>query len=1154
MTALEKRIITYNTILSINDPSNDFIPYWNLAMKENLNNNFITIDSDSKKSGTIPLTSFNFKLIDIKEKSNQENVETIQLNEIATIDVYRIKKEKDFNADFIKALKQNYNVNNINIMLYNVEDVKDNIIKNFNKTIDKIRSKTGLVDLSVIPYNDQNYNKFYSIFDTFFINLKKKIATEYNNQIIALLNKINDMKDIYNSTDPELTYEYIKNRILYLDLLIIGEFWEDIKAVCIKDLFKVFAQLKNKFTFTDCSSEINELEIKKNVKNKNITNIEYQIFLINCYMKSCRHLKTYDDLINSLFDSSRKFSIYKDSFESEYHYYYWIVNYILNLANYLITFEEKIPIMDIESKNCIKQGIIFLYSICINYLKQYSKLFKYEIPSIKIFISLKNLVDKGLNIKDELEKDFANNNFDEKSEIFNKFKTDVKSINTFYFDLNKNIFDVFTNKKCFLEEYLHILQIMNKNTCEITNHKNSIRNFFEIIPILISLNKFEEAKNILNNILDDKIFIKTKLNTIYEFLCLLLIILLYSSEKNSDNLKLMFKLLDTTFTNVKFYLSKLECKDENLINDIISKFIESYSNIDNKQDANDILNKKFSLDKAINITLERKKDEIIFINKQKTNKEQIKYTLTNNTGVNFNINKVQLIFEEFSFTNANNKDKDKEKKEIIYEINDDTNSLKCIEPYAKSKENMFEIILDEKNDIFKINTTYKFIQIKYIINNTLCGIYNIKENIKLCFNTIEMKVSTNIYPSYDSSEFSSTTRDVFYFNTLSNINMDLTELPDNDLLNNKTLRITFEDLNKKSDIKLIIQTYLLQEELAKEYKDIKINDFSIEFTADSLKEKSKDKLNLKIPFYVENINFYDNGSISMKIKVEIIESNPEDKNNDKIYYSFTSFHNINLTHLFNIRKKFRLIPKNSILMQTTFSLNIEATNVIVYTHNSENFSFYMDTTQAINLVLLYQNKEEEIIKKLRQNFLEFSLDDIINNEKKIVKYRLCYPEKNILDEIKELKEIPYYININVDEKSNDIYKELNVNINIKKNNNKKVILLIHISDNENWAVIGKTKFIEEWFDDKDDNEKNMKIKLLPLVDGFVKLPEIEFLEYEISENNDDILKINEEENKGEFTIGKMNFEPIEYGTLIEGNEKVVNITPAKECALKLNLT
>ena len=83
----------------------------------------------------------------------------------------------------------------------------------------------------------------------------------------------------------------------------------------------------------------------------------------------------------------------------------------------------------------------------------------------------------------------------------------------------------------------------------------------------------------------------------------------------------------------------------------------------------------------------------------------------------------------------------------------------------------------------------------------------------------------------------------------------------------------------------------------------------------------------------------------------------------------------------------------------------------------------------------------------------------------------------------------------------------------------------------------------------------MKIKLLPLVDGFLKLPEIEFLEYEITDVKDDILKINEnEENQGEFSVGKMNFDPIEYGTIIEGNGKVVNIIPSKECSLKLNLT
>jgi hypothetical protein len=379
-------------------------------------------------------------------------------------------------------------------------------------------------------------------------------------------------------------------------------------------------------------------------------------------------------------------------------------------------------------------------------------------------MSIKFWIDKGINIKDELEKILNNNNFEENNEAFNKFKKDVKvkSVDNFYLELNKNIFDVFTNKKIFLEEYLLILQIINKKNCEIFKLNNTVLNFYEIVPILITLNKFDEAKNILNILIQDKIFLKNKLNNLYEFICLLLIMILYSSDKNEDNLKLMFKLLDTNFANAKYYLAKIGCKDENLINEIISKFIDTYSDKENKNDINDKLNKIFSLDKAINIVLEKKKDDIIFINKQKTNKEQIKYFLTNNTGISFNVNKIQLIFEEFSFNNGHNKKEDKEKKQIVYEINSESNKFKCIESYVKSQENIFEIILDEKNELFKLNTTYKFKQIKYIINNSLCGIYNIKDELKICFNSIEMKVSTQIYPSYDSSEFSSLIEKFFY--------------------------------------------------------------------------------------------------------------------------------------------------------------------------------------------------------------------------------------------------------------------------------------------------------------------------------------------------------------------------------------------------------
>ena len=52
-------------------------------------------------------------------------------------------------------------------------------------------------------------------------------------------------------------------------------------------------------------------------------------------------------------------------------------------------------------------------------------------------------------------------------------------------------------------------------------------------------------------------------------------------------LKLMFKLLDTNFSNQKYFLSKFECKEENLINDIISKFIEKYSDIEIEKEINE---------------------------------------------------------------------------------------------------------------------------------------------------------------------------------------------------------------------------------------------------------------------------------------------------------------------------------------------------------------------------------------------------------------------------------------------------------------------------------------------------------------------------------------------------------------------------------------
>ena len=149
-----------------------------------------------------------------------------------------------------------------------------------------------------------------------------------------------------------------------------------------------------------------------------------------------------------------------------------------------------------------------------------------------------------------------------------------------------------------------------------------------------------------------------------------------------------------------------------------------------------------------------------------------------------------------------------------------------------------------------------------------------------------------------------------------------------------------------------------------------------------------------------------------------------------------------------------------------------------------------------------------------------------------------------------MKDIPYHIIISVDKNKNNNYfellNEIYINICVKKNKEKKVKLKIKINDNNNWCIVGKNKIIEE-FDDK-KCEKNIEIALLPLIEGFLQLPEIEFAEYEF--NSD--LNIGDKKDNNEDIDNE--FETIEYGTVIEGEKNVLKIEPPREYNLKINLT
>ena len=307
------------------------------------------------------------------------------------------------------------------------------------------------------------------------------------------------------------------------------------------------------------------------------------------------------------------------------------------------------------------------------------------------------------------------------------------------------------------------------------------------------------------------------------------------------------------------------------------------------------------------------------------------------------------------------------------------------------------------------------------------------------------------------------------------------------------------------------------------FKNLIINDNSIIFPPDSIKNLN-DINTIQIPFFIENTNYYDTTKEN-KIKLNInIKQSQESKES---IFSFYKLFTPKFFHLFTVGKRYKRInKKNSYLMQAFLSLNIQNDKVIIY--NKDKTSTIIDSKQAINKILILNDKENEIINKLRTNNIEFSL-----GTKKDIKYHFCYPEKNIIEEIKDMEEVPYHIIINVN--NNDltpvIYSEIYFKISLKKFKDKKSNFMINIKDSDFWSVIGRSKIILDL--EEGICEKEINIILMPLIDGLLSLPEIEFNEYDNSNNK---------------------YEPIEYNSIIEGIKNSIKIFPFKEYNIKVNLT
>ena len=662
---------------------------------------------------------------------------------------------------------------------------------------------------------------------------------------------------------------------------------------------------------------------------------------------------------------------------------------------------------------------------------------------------------------------------------------------------------ILNDNKKLLNEILSLYKSINSNFNNIVNFKISIQCILEEVYLLISFCQFNEVKNILSSFIKHKFFMKKKFKFIYEYICFILLLVLNYIEKNNENLNLIFKLLNVEYSSKNKIFKLINCEDNNIIYEIISKYIESYNpgNEEKKKEIN------FELNNILSIKLFNGSDKTIFVNKSKDDIIKIEYEIANKLGLELKINKIIIIFNELDINNNHNENK------IIYEINDEKNLFKKLTPYMSQKNEFFEI---ETKNKFQPNYIYQPTELRYVLNNSIVTIYHLKEKIEIFFSDININIKSEL----DSS---------FYYNILSTIKINILNIKDISELNDNNFIIYLNDGDKNnSNYFLQIHTEIMKQKYKDIFKEIIIDNNFIEFPAGSIKNIF-DINNLEIPFFIENTDYYTNNDTKINLKICLKASD------GNIIFSYSKIYSHKFSHLFTIGKRFKLLKSNSYLMQTFLSLNIDKAKIKIY--NSDSF-IIIDSKQAYNMILILGEKLNDIINKLRTNFIKFSLNDNDN-----IIYQFCYPEKNILDEIKEIKEIPYHISINLDEDKGDknekyeIYKEINANINIKKYKKSKVKFMINILENNNWSIIGRNKIIEEL--DEEKCEKNIKIILLPLVDGFVPLPELEF--------NECIMDLKYEE----YQVEK--FEPIEFGTIIDGEKNVLKIEPLKEYNLKIDL-
>ena len=162
--------------IEVDDISNHFISFFNLALKKMLPDYFCLINSDNLGQVKFNLNSFNIKLI-----NSNNTLENIFEDKLFLIKVHFLKSEKDLTKDFFNNIKNSFEFKNMSLILISTEEIKKdaNIQKECIKYLNKIKSKTSLNDIFYLPYSITDLDKIKVCFKDFLNAFANKFSKEF---------------------------------------------------------------------------------------------------------------------------------------------------------------------------------------------------------------------------------------------------------------------------------------------------------------------------------------------------------------------------------------------------------------------------------------------------------------------------------------------------------------------------------------------------------------------------------------------------------------------------------------------------------------------------------------------------------------------------------------------------------------------------------------------------------------------------------------------------------------------------------------------------------------------------------------------------------------------------------------------------------------